>query len=434
MNSKTISRAALYELIWQKPLIHLVKDFGCTTQELRSICVANDIPLPKAGHWTQVAAGKSIVQPKLAFRSRYQEKIEILETVDEKRQAKDISASAGQPSANALNVVADESEKSDGLSIATDFIDAHPLVQKTLKVLARYRVTLEKSKKSKGRWAPLRPEDWPPHEDRGRYSFRTFDGALPITASLDMVEPILSLVDPILKALEAEKFKVYIDSADSNNYSQQLIIEKNSERMTFSVNEGYSWNSPDAQDKDKDSLLYSSKVGVANGNLNFHIEGLTARIKKTYSHGKRKTLFAQIDDIFNTFLEMPSSQKELRERRERERQEYERRHEINRHNQAIVTSQREQLDIALKEAATYREYLALGEYLKKVELESASLTDREQELSEFWIKIVRHHLEKLDPIQKRIDRFKAIAVADHDRFYYEHWFKEPISNDAIKKS
>jgi hypothetical protein len=428
MSSKAISRADLYTLIWQKPLIHLVKDFGCSTQELRSICVANDIPLPRAGHWTQVAAGKSIVQPKLAFRSRYQEKIEILETVDEKRPDKDIPVDVIQPPPIALTVGAGASEKSDGLSIAKDFIDAHPLVKKTLKVLARYRVNLEKSKKSKGRWASIPQEDWPPHEDKGRYSFRVSDGALPITASLEMVEPILSLVDPILKALEAEKFKVYIDSADSNKYRQQLIVEKNGERMTFSVAEGYSWHSPEAKGKDKDSLFYSSKVGVANGNLNFHIEGLMGGVKKTYSHGRRKTLFAQIDDIFNTFLVMPSNQKELRERRERDRRESERRYEINRHNQAIATSQREQLDIALKEASTYREHLALDEYLKQIELASVSLPESEQELASFWIRVVRHHLGNLDPIQKRINRFKAITVSDHDRYYSEHWFKKEISD------
>ena len=156
--------------------------------------------------------------------------------------------------------------------------------------------------------------------------------------------------------------------------------------------------------------------------------------KKTYSHGKRKTLFVQIDDIFNTFLEMPSTQKELRERRERERQESEHRHEINRHNQAILKSQREQLDIALKEAATFREYLALDDYLKKVELASASLTESEQELSELWIKIVRHYVAELDPVKKRAAYFKNIDTTDRDRFYLEHWFKEWISSDASGES
>jgi hypothetical protein len=62
------------------------------------------------------------------------------------------------------------------------------------------------------------------------------------------------------------------------------------------------------------------------------------------------------------------------------------------------------------------------------------LVEREQELSKFWIRIVRHHLENLDPIQKRINKFKAIAVADQDRFFSEHWFKDGISNDANKKN
>ena len=390
--------------------------------------------MPRAGYWVQLEAGKPIVRPKLTDRSRYQELVEIKETVNEEPTTQIEKNINPKKTKNAQDNTSESAKIINVLSVANNLLEAHPLIRKTLKVLDQYKVRIEKSKKTKNSIGMLRRDEWPPHEDKGRYSFDPSDGALPIKVSLGMVNRILLFLDPILKGLEAKGFNVFIDTSDRNIYAHRLIVEQFGEQMTFWVSEGYSWHTPEENKKDTNPYHYISKIGVANGNLHIHIEGLMGGIKKTFSSGKRRTLEDQIDEIFNSFIEFPGDQKELRELRERERIEHDRRSEISRHNSAIATSQREQLDVALKEAATYRDYLALDEYLKQIEIASALLSERQLELSNYWQRIVRHYLAELDPVQKRIDHFKVIAGStDHNHFYSEHWFKKSISDNKLNE-
>lgn len=53
-------RNALYEEVWTVPLTQLGKKYGLSDNGIRKICKAMSIPLPKAGHWAKIAAGKHI--------------------------------------------------------------------------------------------------------------------------------------------------------------------------------------------------------------------------------------------------------------------------------------------------------------------------------------------------------------------------------------
>lgn len=427
MSFKATTRIELYEQVWKTPMVHLAKSYKCSPAELKDICIARDVPLPKVGHWTQVETGKLVPQPKLPFRDRYKEVIEIKETLTQQ------NVSLVQGKAQSRKQKKSDADLKEGvarLAVATELSDPHPLVKKTLQLFESYKVKIAKLKKNRGGWSTLSRDEWPPHEDKGRYSFFPSDGALPITASLRLVVPILLILDPLLKAIAAEGFKIYIDKKDTNKYHSRLLVEKDGEQMTFWVTEGYSWRSPELKKNDSESSLYRSKVAAANGNLNFHIEGLMGGIRKTFTSGKRKSVVDQIDDIFSLFLTFPSDQKERREAREREHAEFQRRLEIDRHNRSILTSQREQFDVALKEAAAYRDNTALEDYVRKVEKAAQDLVGREQELSNLWIKIVRHYLSELDPIEKRIKRFQKIA-SNPDTFYSENWFKDWMAKDDV---
>ena len=147
MSSRVISRAELYELVWLKPMVHISKSFGTSAADLRELCVTHDIPLPKAGHWMQVAAGKSVVRPKLSYRNRYQETIQITRTVAVERPATKVVVPKHSDSTHFVTSVAPE--RAEGLSVSAELVDPHPLVVKTLTMLARYRRNIEREKKIK---------------------------------------------------------------------------------------------------------------------------------------------------------------------------------------------------------------------------------------------------------------------------------------------
>ena len=59
----TLSRAALYELVWSKPVTQLAKEFGLSDVGFAKRCREVQVPIPFRGYWARVAAGQS--PPKL---------------------------------------------------------------------------------------------------------------------------------------------------------------------------------------------------------------------------------------------------------------------------------------------------------------------------------------------------------------------------------
>lgn len=58
MPSTTLSRNALYDLVWSQPIRALAPSFNLSDVGLRKVCVRAHIPLPERGHWAKLAAGK----------------------------------------------------------------------------------------------------------------------------------------------------------------------------------------------------------------------------------------------------------------------------------------------------------------------------------------------------------------------------------------
>lgn len=64
-----MTRAELYELVWQQPMTHVAKSFGLSDVGLRKICVKHGIPTPPLGYWAKLAYGKVVTRPPLPAAS-----------------------------------------------------------------------------------------------------------------------------------------------------------------------------------------------------------------------------------------------------------------------------------------------------------------------------------------------------------------------------
>lgn len=62
---KTISRIALFEDVWTRPLSRIAAEFGVSDTALRKMCDRHDIPTPGRGYWAQVGSGKALARPQL---------------------------------------------------------------------------------------------------------------------------------------------------------------------------------------------------------------------------------------------------------------------------------------------------------------------------------------------------------------------------------
>lgn len=60
-----MTRQALFEAAWERPLTEIAEDLGITSTGLKKICDRHDIPTPGRGYWAQVRAGKRFARPRL---------------------------------------------------------------------------------------------------------------------------------------------------------------------------------------------------------------------------------------------------------------------------------------------------------------------------------------------------------------------------------
>jgi hypothetical protein len=60
MKEITLSRKELYDLVWSEPRLTITKRYYISDSELKKICERMNIPIPKAGYWEKLRAGKKV--------------------------------------------------------------------------------------------------------------------------------------------------------------------------------------------------------------------------------------------------------------------------------------------------------------------------------------------------------------------------------------
>ncbi len=64
-----LSREALYDLVWEKPLTRIAEELGVKALAVAAVCDDLDVPRPAAGHWSKLAHGKVPERPALPERA-----------------------------------------------------------------------------------------------------------------------------------------------------------------------------------------------------------------------------------------------------------------------------------------------------------------------------------------------------------------------------
>jgi len=60
-----LRRQRLFDLVWQKPMLHVAALFGVSSTYLARVCVELNVPRPSRGYWAKLAAGKVLPKPAL---------------------------------------------------------------------------------------------------------------------------------------------------------------------------------------------------------------------------------------------------------------------------------------------------------------------------------------------------------------------------------
>jgi hypothetical protein len=68
MTMPTLTRSALYELVWADPVRTVAASFGVSDVWLKKLCAGASVPVPERGYWAKLQAGKVVVRIRLPLR------------------------------------------------------------------------------------------------------------------------------------------------------------------------------------------------------------------------------------------------------------------------------------------------------------------------------------------------------------------------------
>jgi hypothetical protein len=197
-------RTKLYEEIWTDPVVAVAKRYGISDVGLRKICKRLGVPLPPAGHWAKVYAGKTVKRPSLPSHNG--------ETVY--CSNRHVDDSVGTPPVPEPEVVtqqrAYEELPEHRISVRANLDDAHRFVRATEKGFRRPQI------------GGNNVIAWP----RGKC-------VLDIAVSVEHQTRALLLMDALLTAMQARGFKVFAKQLEGQQFSdtRHIYLEVLGERL-----------------------------------------------------------------------------------------------------------------------------------------------------------------------------------------------------------
>ena len=184
MEEITLSRQELYDLVWSQSMLALSKQYAISDVGLRKTCVRLEIPIPKAGHWAKIQAGKKVKKEKLIANATVEQKV-ILRLRKEGEESNKFSSSPFY----ALQKEIKEDRRLN-LAVQERMTDPDPLVVKAKRNLAEKH----KSWKFEG-------------------MIQTENDNLDIRVSPALVERALRFMDTFIKMSRARSHEILVDTS-----------------------------------------------------------------------------------------------------------------------------------------------------------------------------------------------------------------------------
>lgn len=175
-----LTREQLFEEVWTQPLTSLADKYTISDSGLRKLCVRNNIPLPKSGHWSKAKFGKAPKPPKLPSDGHKQKSITLI-----LRKEGESYVPSSNPIINRQREIDDSGVM---LELEKDFRKADPLVRTTKKFLEMkydYR-------KNRDAWFAVR------------------ELSISVDTSKDLQRRALLILDRIIKVLKQRGCKVFV--------------------------------------------------------------------------------------------------------------------------------------------------------------------------------------------------------------------------------
>lgn len=366
-------RSKLYEEVWAEPVTKVAKRYGVSDVALRKTCKKLSVPLPPAGYWARVAAGRRPPKPSLPKHTGP------TELVRNRFESEDPPEPTPPEPAYLIARRAFEQSLENKISVLDALSDPHPLVAALVKSWGR-----RKFKDSRG-WT------------RGSGS-RVLDVSISDSSS----PRAFRILDALVKALASRGMPVRVDREGG----RRTYVSVQGEDISFRMTEKSSRTERVLTLAEKRALSKNDWAYIPERYV-YHPTGLLSLgIIGEYGPGASSSdgTRTKIEDKLNVFivqLELEAVKRkrdrDLREQREKLWREEENR---LRELEAKRTQEKERLAKVEEHAQQWRRARDLREYVQAVEtkaVEECGHISPDSQLGQ-WLKWVRRKADEIDPV------------------------------------
>ncbi len=217
----TLTREALYDLVWKKPIRHLAKEFGISDVGLAKVCKRHNIPKPPVGYWVKKANGKIV--RKLSLPPSDDPKLATI-TIDPVVQSRrDDARDNPRPLASTFfdseigKLAEREAKEFEPIRVADLLRSPHPLVKRTQEGLIA-------ASKQRTYWNNL--VLWPSRADH--------QCCLDVHVGEPMINRAMRIMDALIKGLEARGYKI---SVPTTQWSRGMLVDGLGVKLQFRLRE-----------------------------------------------------------------------------------------------------------------------------------------------------------------------------------------------------
>lgn len=370
MASDYLNKKQLYDLVWQRPMTEVAKDYGLSDRGLAKLCERNSIPVPPRGYWAKKKAGQKVIKPPLlVLDPKEPETVVLMKQAVQKQQ----TLQKPEVSEPALPVEIRE-------AIQREALPAHQVqVPKTLSnphVIVAKRIQ---------------------EEERQRESYRKFGGWSKPEPVTELEKRRRRIISALLKALEARGFKVEVE----RDYREYIWVTHQWDKLGFTVTERIrQYRRELTAEEKKDSWNSDRKwtqVREPTGLLMLRIS--SGPRCSSYDAGDfQETAEQPLEDRLNAvivgIIERMWEIKKIRLKREEEERQRWNRHKEAEQQAKLLKEEQERKSALEAQAANWKKAEEIREYVAAV----TTISEHPEDILNRWKEWALAHADAIDPI------------------------------------
>lgn len=317
MPPQKLTRRAMYELIWARPMSNVAEDFGISDVALKKICDKHRVPTPPRGYWAKKEAGKPVREVRLFETADPQDEHIVIHGAQDMRSP-EVRAVLEQK--RARRQAKPKVELSVEPVTFAPVTDPHPAVTITARTLRKAKSDKDDVVQAKG------------------------PGCCGIEIGASSAERVISLLDAVARALQARGLSM-IPAGNSMQISVApdtvtfSLVEQIEKRKHVPTMEELAKEERLRKKREQDSLrglwsfdrerAYPEFDYIRSGELAIQIaDQYAGGLRRSWRDGKRQRLESLVDVIAGGVVTYLAEVKAKREEHERWQRDWRRKEEL----------------------------------------------------------------------------------------------------------